>query len=93
MVLTTHPFLCRAAAYGKFGECLYFNLGNITDALFVYLGGEPEKESISVLEEQFMNRPLVCLTKSWDASYSYSVELWLVEHMRPFLPHLPGLSP
>ncbi len=66
MVLTTHPFLCRAAAYGKFGECLYFNLGNITDALFVYLGGEPEKESISVLEEQFMNRPLVCLTKSWE---------------------------
>ena len=66
MILTTTPFLCKAAACGKYGECLYFKLGSITDALFVYLGGEPEEESVSVLEEQFTGRPLVCLTKPWE---------------------------
>ena len=66
MILPTYPLLYRAAADGKYGVCRHFARGSITDALFVYLDGAPEEESISFMEERFTNRPLVCLTEPWE---------------------------
>ena len=61
------PLLYRAALQGKYGKREVFTRGSITDALFVYLDGEPEPESAAVLEERFRFRPLVCLTDAWEA--------------------------
>ena len=58
--------LYRAARQGVFGKCEQFSRSSITDALFVYLDGEPETESISRVDSYFRNRPLVCMTKGWE---------------------------
>ena len=63
--MNTH-FLYRAALQGVFGKCEQFSRSSITDALFVYLDGEPEPESIDRVDSYFRNRPLVCLTKGWE---------------------------
>lgn len=60
------PLLYRAALQGAFGRREKFSRSSITDALFVYLDGEPEEESIGVVDSRFRNRPLVCLTKAWE---------------------------
>ena len=60
------PLLYRAALQGAFGRREQFSRSSITDALFVYLDGEPEEESIGVVDSRFRNRPLVCLTKAWE---------------------------
>lgn len=59
------PLLYRAALQGAFGQRAEFSRGSITDALFVYLGGEPEPESIAEVDKCYRGRPLVCLTKTW----------------------------
>ena len=60
------PLLYRAALQGRFGRREQFSRSSITDALFVYLDGEPEEESIGVVDSHFRKRPLVCLTKAWE---------------------------
>lgn len=60
------PLLYRAALQGAFGRREQFSRSSITDALFVYLDGEPEEESIGVVDSRFRNRPFVCLTKAWE---------------------------
>lgn len=61
-----HLLLYRAAPKGTFGEHHAFPHSSITDALFVYLDGEPEEESIATVEEQYRVRPLVGLTEGWE---------------------------
>ena len=61
------PLLYRAALQGVFGRREQYSRSSITDALFVYLDGEPEKESIARAASHFRNRPLVCLTEDWEA--------------------------
>lgn len=41
------PLLYQAALQDVFGKITEFSCGRITDALFVYLDGEPEPESIA----------------------------------------------
>ena len=60
------PLLYRAALRGAFGRREKFSRSSITDALFVYLDGEPEEDSIGVVDSRFRKRPLVCLTKAWE---------------------------
>ena len=60
------PLLYRAALLGTYGRRTEFSRGSITEALFVYLDGEPEEESIARVDSYFRNRPLVCLTKAWE---------------------------
>ncbi len=60
------PLLYRAALQGIFGKRTEFSWGSITDALFIYLDGEPEEESIVRVNLSFRNRPLVGLTKAWE---------------------------
>ena len=59
------PLLYRAALQGSFGRWIEYSRGSIADALFVYLDGEPEPESVAKLTADFSDRPLVCLTKAW----------------------------
>ena len=58
--------LCRAALQGAFGKREEYSRGSITDALFVYLDGEPEPESAARVDSHFRDRPLVCLTDTWE---------------------------
>ena len=58
----------RAAQAGLYGKTFSFSQGSITDALFVFLNGKPEEESLAALERQFMARPWVCLTEAWEKS-------------------------
>ena len=71
------PLLYRAALHGVFGKQELYSRSSITDALFVYLDGEPEPESIAQVNLRFRDRPLVCLTKAWEerikAKYPYAV--------------------
>ena len=60
------PLLYRAALQGVFGSREQYTRSSITDALFVYLDGDPEEESIDIVDSRFRNRPLVCLTKAWE---------------------------
>ena len=60
------PLLYLAAQQGTFGQRTEFSQSSITDALFVYLDGEPEDESVARVDDHFRNRPLVCLTKAWE---------------------------
>ena len=60
------PLLYQAALQGVFGKQEQFSRGSITDALFVYLDGEPEPESIARVDSHFRVRPLVCLTNAWE---------------------------
>ena len=60
------PLLYLAAQQGTFGQRTEFSQSSITDALFVYLDGEPEDESVARVDAHFRNRPLVCLTKAWE---------------------------
>ncbi len=61
------PLLYRAALQGVFGRREPYRRGSITDALFVYLDGEPEPASMARVDSRFRNRPLVCLTDAWEA--------------------------
>ena len=60
------PLLCRAARRGVFGKHEQYPQSSITDALFVYLDGVPETESMDRADSCFRVRPLVCLTKEWE---------------------------
>ena len=60
------PLLYRAALQGVFGKREEYRRGSITDALFVYLDGEPEPESAARVDSHFRDRPLVCLTDTWE---------------------------
>lgn len=62
----TELLLYRAALQGTFGKRTEFSRSSITDALFVYLDGEPEPESVAEVDARFRARPLVCLTKAWE---------------------------
>ena len=59
------PLLYRAARQGIFGQRTEFSRGSITDALFVYLDGDPEPGSVDAVAAHYRNRPLVCLTGAW----------------------------
>ena len=61
------PLLYRAALQGVFGKWEQFGRSSITDALFVYLDGEPEPASLARVDAHFRGRPLVCLTDAWEA--------------------------
>ena len=50
------PLLYRAALQGVFGRQEVYSRGSITDALFVYLDGEPEEESIARVDSYFRAR-------------------------------------
>ncbi len=60
------PLLFRAALQGAFGKREEYSRSSITDALFVYLDGEPEPKSITRVDSHFRVRPLVCLTNAWE---------------------------
>ena len=60
------PLLYQAALRGVFGKREEYTRGSITDALFVYLDGEPEPESAARVDSHFRVRPLVCLTNAWE---------------------------
>lgn len=60
------PLLYRAALCGAFGKRAEFSQSSITDALFVYLDGDPEPGSVDEVAVHFRNRPLVCLTDAWE---------------------------
>ncbi len=60
------PLLYQAAMQNVYGKQEQFTRSSITDALFVYLDGEPEPESIARVESHFRNRPLVCMTEAWE---------------------------
>lgn len=61
------PLLYRAALQGVFGKREEYRRSGITDALFVYLDGEPEPASVARVDSHFRGRPLVCLTDAWEA--------------------------
>lgn len=67
--------LHRAAQCGLFGKCHTFDGSTITDALFVYLDGRPNAESIAAVDRDYRHRPLVCLTSAWK------------DHIRKTYPH------
>ena len=60
------PLLYRAALLNIFGIREEYSRSSITDALFVYLDGDPEPESIARVDSCFRGRPLVCMTKDWE---------------------------
>lgn len=60
------PLLYQAALQGVFGKREQYSRSSITDALFVYLDGEPEPETFARVDSHFRGRPLVCLTKAWE---------------------------
>ena len=60
-------FLYRAARQGVFGKYEQYSRSSITEALFVYLDGEPEAEAIARVESHFRGKPLVCLSNAWEA--------------------------
>lgn len=60
------PLLLWAAERGTFGGLRRFERGSIAGALFVYLDGEPEAESVAALEAGYLARPWVCLTGAWE---------------------------
>ncbi len=60
------PLLYRAALQGTFGKREEYSRGSITNALFVYLDGEPELESAARVDSCFRVRPVVCLTNAWE---------------------------
>ena len=59
--------LYRAARRGAFGRLTRFERGSIADALFVFLDGEPEPESVDALEAGYLSRSWVCLTGAWES--------------------------
>ena len=78
--------LYRAARQGVFGKCEQFSRSSITDALFVYLDGEPEQESMDRVDSYFRNRPLVCLAKGWEEQIKTQypdAEIYLRTMMKP----------
>ena len=62
--MTGMPLLYRAALQGVFGRRERFDRSGVTDALFVYLDGEPEPASMARVDSRFRGRPLVCLTNA-----------------------------
>ena len=60
------PLLYQAVVRGVFGKREEYTRSSITDALFVYLDGEPEPESVARVDSHFRVRPLVCLTGEWE---------------------------
>ena len=67
MIFQSPPLLYRAAQRGTYGSRREYITGSITDALFVYLDGKPDRESGTALKENYTARPLVCLTDAWEA--------------------------
>lgn len=61
----TPSLLYRAAKRGVYGRRCEYEQGSITDALFVFLDGEPDPESAALLEAGYTDRPIVCLTDAW----------------------------
>ena len=61
------PLLYQAACNGVYGRRYEFDGGSITDALFVYLDGMPSLESVRAVDEDYRNRPLVCLSDVWES--------------------------
>ena len=61
------PRVSRAALRGVFGKREEYRRSSITDALFVYLDGEPEPASVARVDSRFRGRTLVCLTDAWEA--------------------------
>lgn len=90
------PLLYRAALKGTFGKQSQFSRGSIADALFVYLDGEPERESVTEIDAHFRNRPLVCLTEAWkeqiETQYPNAriYRRWMMKPARSFI--LPEIS-
>ncbi len=92
------PLLFRAARQGVFGRRTEFSRGSITDALFVYLDGEPEPGSVAEVDAHFRNRPLVCLTEDWkdriEAQFPEAA-VYRRTAMKPacrfILPEIPGI--
>ena len=76
------PLSYRAALQGTFGKREQYSLSSITDALFVYLDGKPEPESIVRVDSHFRGRPLVCLTNAWEEQIKVS------RSMLTFLPFI-----
>lgn len=62
----TDFLLYKATKAGQFGRVQEFPAGSITDALFVYLNGAPDPESIHTVDTACRQKPLVCLTKEWE---------------------------
>ena len=60
------PLLYRAAQRGVYGKRYLYGRGGVTDALFVFLDGEPDPEADAALKSRFMARPWVCLTDRWE---------------------------
>lgn len=60
------PLLYRAALRGVYGSRREYEKGSITDALFVFLDGEPDPASVEALKTGFPARPWTCLTDSWE---------------------------
>ncbi len=84
------PLLYRAAYSGVWGQRSHMKGGAITDALFVYLEGVPEPESIQALCHSFTNRPLVCMSEAWE-TYIHThyptaacVQRYLMAHRKEF---------
>ncbi len=65
-MIRTPPLLYRAARQGIYGKCYRFERGGITDALFVFLEGEPDPAAETALETRFLSRPWVCMSASWE---------------------------
>ena len=63
---TTPPLLYRAAMRGVYGRRFDIEGSGVTDALFIYLDGEPSAAAIAMLEKCFRARPWVCLTPAWE---------------------------
>ena len=55
----SEPLSYRAALQGTFGKREQYSLSSITDALFVYLDGKPEPESIVRVDSHFRGRPRI----------------------------------
>ena len=68
MKLNNHskPLLYKAAQAAVYGQRYEFGQGSISDAMFVYLDGDPSPESICALDQNYRLRPLVCLTDAWE---------------------------
>ena len=94
---SNQSLIFRAAQRGLYGKVFSFSQGSITDALFVFLDGNPEADSQAILETHFMARPWVCFTETWEKyikSHFQNVQIFTRYMMKPrstfsFLPLRP----
>ncbi len=83
---SNQSLIFKAAQKGLYGKVFSFSQGSITDALFVFLDGNPEAESQSILETKFLARPWVCFTKSWEKyiqSHFQNIQVFTRYVMKP----------